>query len=166
MGLCRGLNLSLGFCAFTDFSFQKEFPHMPEILFFSGFHFIYIFSITYIGTMQEGKVPESKIFTSFGLALLLFIYVIFMPKELYFTEKFILFLILMGGIYRLILIYRFKNPRDIGLTVKYGILSLIPIDAVFSTTGAVGFGAFVPAVIMLIVFFPSSFGLAKAIEMT
>lgn len=166
MGLCRGLNLSIGFCAFDNFSFHSDYPNMPEILFFSGFHFIYIFTVTYIGTMQEGHAPDSKIFTSFGLAILVICYVFFMPKELYFTAKFLLTLILLGGIYRLVLIYRFKNPKDIGLTVKYGILSLIPIDALFATTGAIGFTSFVPAILMVVIFFPSSFGLAKAIEMT
>lgn len=167
MGICRGLNLSLGFCAFSAFAFQKNFPNMPEILLFSLFHFLYIFSVTYIGTMQEGQAPLEKIYISFGLTFLLILFVIFiLPNELYFTAKFILILLLMGGFYRLALIMKYKNPKDIGLTVKYGILSLIPIDAVFSTTGAVGFSAFIPAILMIIIFFPSSFGLAKAIEMT
>jgi 4-hydroxybenzoate polyprenyltransferase len=166
MGLCRGLNLSIGFCVFASFSFHSEDPHMPEILFFSVFHFIYIFAITYIGTMQEGKAPTNKIFISLGLALLIISFVFFMPEKLYFTAKFILILILIGGIYRIILIYRYRNPRDIGLTVKYGILSMIPIDAIFTTTGAVGFWGFLPAILMLLLFYTTSFGLAKAIEMT
>ena len=116
--------------------------------------------------MQEGKAPTNKIFICLGLALLIISFVFFMPEKLYFTAKFILILILIGGIYRIILIYRYRNPRDIGLTVKYGILSLIPIDAIFTTTGAVGFWGFLPAILMLLLFYPTSFGLAKAIEMT
>lgn len=166
MGLCRSLNLSLGFCTFSSFSFHQEDPYLLEILLFSGFHFIYIFSVTYVGTMQEGKAPINKIYISFGLIFLLLIYVCMMPKELFLPAKFLILLILMGGVYRLVLIYKFKKPRDIGLTVKYGILSLIPIDAVFTTASANGFLSILPAILMILIFFPLSFGLAKAIEMT
>jgi len=166
MGLCRSLNLSLGFCIFSSFSFHSEYPYLDVAIFFTGFHFLYVFSITYVGTMQEGHAPNWKIFLSFALLFLLIAYVTVISKDLYFTAKFLIIVLLAGAFYRLQLIYRFKNPRDIGLTVKYGILGLIPIDAIFTTVSATSFTGILPALIMLIIFFPLSFGLAKAIEMT
>jgi heme O synthase-like polyprenyltransferase len=166
MGLCRSLNLSLGFCVFSSFSFHPDDPYLAIAIFFTGFHFLYIFSVTYVGTMQEGQAPNLKIMISFVLLFLLILYVTFIPNVLYFTAKFLIIVLLAGGFYRLQLIYRFKKPRDIGLTVKYGILSLIPLDAIFTTVLATGFTSMIPALIMLLLFFPLSFGLAKAIEMT
>lgn len=166
MGLCRGLNLALGFCAFSEFSFHQNDPYINTILYFAAFHLVYIFTVTYIGTMQEGDIPLEKLFVSFALVTVLIIYVFLLPDEMYFTTKFLLILLLAGGYYRLQKIYKFHNPKDVGLTVKYSILSLIPIDAMFAITGATGFVAFIPAIAMILFLFPISYLLAKAIEMT
>ncbi|PCJ63318.1 MAG: hypothetical protein COA79_00490 [Planctomycetota bacterium] len=165
MGACRGFNLALGFCAFTLFTFNSNDSNMPDIMYFAGFHFIYIFLVTLTGTMQEGKIDHKKIyFIALGLLGLSIYSIILLPK-MSFSALFLITAILVAGAYRLYLIYQYKNVKDIGLTIKYSILILIPLDALLSTTGANSFIELFPSLVILLMFIPTLL-FAKAIAVT
>ncbi len=165
MALCRAFNLALGFCVMKDFSFHANDPAIPQVLFYPFIHFAYIFSVTFLGTMQEGKIQPEKIFITTILLLGLGGYIFFVTDEIPFTSRFVIATILGTCVYKIIHIYRFPVGKNVGAAIKHCLLMLIPLNAMLATAGSPGFLGMLPAFIVLTLMIPA-YLIATSIEMT
>lgn len=165
MALCRSLNLALGFCIMAEFSFHKNDPSMPYILFYPLVHFIYIFAVTFLGTMQEGKIQVEKVFITMALLTCLIAYIFLVTAEVPFTSRFVIAMILGTCLYKVVQIYRFQIGKNVGLAIKHCLLMLIPLDAMLATAGSPGVFGILPAMLVIALMIPT-YLLAQSIEMT
>jgi 4-hydroxybenzoate polyprenyltransferase len=152
MGLCRAFNLLLGMSVYE----LGVLEHFPVI----GIPLIYIAAITLV---SRGEVHGGKAITLYFAG---FLFLIVHASQLFFAEKaeFALVFILA----HFILIFRklrvaIENPvgKNIGLTVKTGVLTLILMNAAWVASS----GQWIVALFVLALL-PVSLGLAKKFAVT
>lgn len=155
MGVCRGLNLLLGF---------SFFPYtVPSLWYIAIVPVIYIAAITMI---SRGEVHGSNRNPLYGAAFLyLFVIVLifclaFYAHTLLYTLPFLLLFVFM--IFKPLLIaIREPSGSNIGKSVKAGVIALILMDA----SWAASFGSLAMALIIILLL-PISMGLARLFAVT
>jgi 4-hydroxybenzoate polyprenyltransferase len=152
MGLCRAFNLLLGMSVYE----LGVLEHFPVI----GIPLIYIAAITLV---SRGEVHGGKAITLYFAG---FLFLVVHASQLYFAEKAEFALVFVLA--HLILIFRklgvaIKNPigKNIGLTVKTGVLTLILMNAAWMASS----GQWIVALFVLALL-PVSLGLAKKFAVT
>jgi 4-hydroxybenzoate polyprenyltransferase len=152
MGLCRAYNLLLGMSVYE----LGVLEHFSVIL----IPLIYIAAITLV---SRGEVHGGKATTLYFAG---FLFLIVHASQLYFAEKIEFALVFVLA--HFILIFRklgvaIKNPigKNIGLTVKTGVLTLILMNAAWVASS----GQWIMALFVLALL-PVSLGLAKKFAVT
>jgi hypothetical protein len=152
MGLCRAFNLLLGMSVYE----LGVLEHFPVI----GIPLIYIAAITLV---SRGEVHGGKAITLYFAG---FLFLIVHASQLFFAEKVEFALVFILA--HFILIFRklrvaIENPvgKNIGLTVKTGVLTLILMNAAWVASS----GQWIVALFVLALL-PVSLGLAKKFAVT
>lgn len=152
MGLCRAFNLLLGMSVYE----LGVLEHFPVI----GIPLIYIAAITLV---SRGEVHGGKTITLYFAG---FLFLIVHASQLFFAEKVEFALVFVLA--HFILIFRklrvaIENPmgKNIGLTVKTGVLTLILMNAAWVASS----GQWIVALFVLALL-PVSLGLAKKFAVT
>jgi 4-hydroxybenzoate polyprenyltransferase len=156
MGLCRSLNLFLGMSIVTETIYQ---------MWFIGFiPLIFIAAITLVGQKEAHGNNKNSIIKAIVLdTLVTSFFVILMLNDYLNTWVTIPFLVFWYGINLNAKTKALKNnqPKQIQLAVKTGVLSLIPLNAIY----VVGFSNWYYA-ILLIGLLPISIAIAKYYAVT
>lgn len=152
MGLCRAFNLLLGMSVY-ELGVLEHFPVIAIPL-------IYIAAITLV---SRGEVHGGKAITLYFAG---FLFLVVHASQLYFAEKAEFALVFVLA--HFILIFRklriaIENPmgKNIGLTVKTGVLTLILMNAAWVASS----GQWIVALFVLALL-PVSLGLAKKFAVT
>ena len=152
MGLCRAFNLLLGMSVYE----LGVLEHFPVI----GIPLIYIAAITLV---SRGEVHGGKAITLYFAG---FLFLIVHASQLFFAEKVEFALVFVLAHFILIfrkLRFAIENPigKNIGLTVKTGVLTLILMNAAWVASS----GQWIVALFVLALL-PVSLGLAKKFDVT
>lgn len=155
MGLCRGLNLLLGISLFTEM--------VPAIWWLAVIPVVYIAAITVIsrGEVHGGR-RAPLVFAALMYALVVGMIAYFGVLRSGGWLGWTILLVFAAAIYMpLIKAIQTKTPLDIRKSVKYGVLSLIFMNAIWvAAAGLVGLTVFVLSL------FPISIWLSKMFSVT
>jgi 4-hydroxybenzoate polyprenyltransferase len=156
MGLCRSLNLCLGFTLVPEL--------MSNYIWLAAFPLIHIIAVT---SLSRGETTGSQRRQVFFLSMILwvlalFLFILAFVHSTNNTTAFIFIALYLVGIsFAFLPAIRHPNPSYIGRGVKYGILSLILLNASLVSIYSDWFTAFMVALLVLI-----SWLMARSISMT
>jgi 4-hydroxybenzoate polyprenyltransferase len=156
MGLCRSLNLCLGFTLAPEL--------ISNYIWLTAFPLIHIIAVT---SLSRGETTGSQRRQVFLLSIILWVLALFLFILAFMhstnnTTSFIFIALYLVGIsFAFLPGIRYPNPSYIGRGVKYGILSLILLNASLVSIYSEWFSAFMVALLVLI-----SWMMARSISMT
>jgi hypothetical protein len=156
MGLCRSLNLCLGFTLIPEL--------MLNYIWLTAFPLIHIIAVT---SLSRGETTGSQrrhvvLLAIIPWVLAMFLFVLEFAHSTSNNATFIFIALYLFGIsFAFLPAIRHPDPSYIGRGVKYGILSLILLNASIVSIYSTWFAAFIVALLVLI-----SWLMARSISMT